>query len=70
MQGRLLCRHCRVPARAGIRDPEAHANYWRCPKCGAVEDSAVAEREAAEYLRVDGERLRMRPPLFVYERAP
>lgn len=38
----------------GIRDPEARANYWRCPKCGAVEDTVFAERDAAEYLRLGG----------------
>lgn len=58
---------CRVPARAGIRDAEARANYWRCPKCGAVEDSAVAEREAAEHLRLGGDLPGVVPPRFVYE---
>ena len=56
----------RVPARAGVRDSEARANYWRCPKCGAVDDTAFAERDAAEHLRLGGDRPGVVPPRFVY----
>ena len=64
---RLVCRRCRTPAKAGVPDPTALANFWRCPKCGAVEDSAFAEREVGRYLRIGGKRSGLKPPRFVYE---
>ena len=66
MNARLIGHRCRVPAKAGVRDFEARANYWRCPQCGATEDSVFAEREAGEYLRVT----RGTPPQFVYAGLP
>lgn len=67
MNTHLVCRYCRVPAIAGVRDFEARANYWRCPKCGATEDTVFAEREATEYLRAGGERSGLKPPRFIYD---
>ena len=67
MHARLICHRCRAADRAADWDPEARANYWRCPKCGRREDSAVAERDAAEHLRLGGDLPGVVPPRFVYE---